>query len=166
MAGWPPSRLIEPQPAAARQPTPRPGCVQDLALKRIQSRVKDVDLRSGCRSSSSLIKLGRNRSTCSGGASPWLRGGTGLRSRGLCRLCWTLLFTPSHVAARCLQSGCLPLHWDGSESRGGKGCTQICQEYLAISLLTPDPQPGCVPRGRTETVPESILVLKPRLWGS
>lgn len=92
MAGWPPSKLIQPQPAAARQPTPRPGCVQDLALKRIQSRVKDVDLRSGCRSSSSLIEQGRNRSTCPGGVSPLLRGGTGLLSRGLCRLCWTLPF--------------------------------------------------------------------------
>lgn len=36
LAGWPPSKAIEPQPAAARQPTPRPGCVQDSALKRIQ----------------------------------------------------------------------------------------------------------------------------------
>lgn len=117
----PPSKPIEPQPAAARQPTPRPGCVQGSALKRIQSGEEDVDLRSGCRSSSSLIKPGRNRSTCSGGVSPLLRGGTGQLSRGLCRLCWTLPFNSELCAARCLQSGCLPLHWDALESRGGKG---------------------------------------------
>lgn len=90
LAGWPPSRPMQPQPAAVRQPTPRPGCVQDLALKWIQSGMKDVDLWSGCRSSSSLIEPGRNRSTCSGGVRPLLRGGTGLLSRGLGRLCWTL----------------------------------------------------------------------------
>lgn len=53
---WPPSKPIQPQPAAARQPTPRPGCVQDLALKRIQSGEEDVDLWSRCKSSSSLIE--------------------------------------------------------------------------------------------------------------
>lgn len=91
MAGWPPSKAAQPQPAAARQPTPRPGCVQDSALKRIQGGVKDVDLRSGCRSSSSLIEPGRNGSTRSG-TTLLLRGGTGLLSSALGRLCWTLPF--------------------------------------------------------------------------
>lgn len=77
---WLPSKPIQPQPAAARQPTPRPGCVQDLALMRIQSGAKDADRWSGCKSSSALTKQGRNRSTCSAGAGPLLEGGKGLLS--------------------------------------------------------------------------------------
>lgn len=59
---------------------PWPGCVQDLALKRIQSSEEDVDLWSSCKSSSSPIEQGRNRSTCSGGADPLLAGSKGLLS--------------------------------------------------------------------------------------
>lgn len=72
------------------------------------------------------------------------------------------------VATRCLRSGRLPLHWDASERRGGKGRTQICQDYLAISPLTPDPQPGCAPRGRgsAKQLPESVPALRSGLWGT
>jgi len=79
-------------------------------------------------------------------------------TRGPCRGC---------AAARRLQPGRLPLHWDASERRGGKGRTQVCQDYLAISPLTPDPRVGCAPRRRdsTEQLPESIPVLKLGLCG-
>lgn len=160
---WPPSKPTEPQAAKAG-----PGCEQDSALKRIQSRVKDVDLRSWCRSSSSLIEQGRNTSTCSGGVSPLLRGGTGQLSRGLCSLGWTLPFnsepcgsTMSALWMLATSLGCLGEQgWEGmhTDLPGLSG-------YLPANL---DPQPGRVPRGTdgTETVPESILALKSGLWGT
>lgn len=164
--GWPLSKPIRPLPAAVRRPTPGPGCVQDLALKRLQSGVKDVDLWSSCKSSSSLIEQGRNGRTCSGGA------GTGMLSwrlwgcAGLSHL--TRGSWRGGVAARCLQSGCLTLHWGALESGGGKGHTQICRDYLAISPLTLDLHLRCAPRDRhsTEQLPKSTPAPKPALQGT
>lgn len=113
-AGWPLSKLIEPQPAAARQPRPGPGCVQGLALKRLQSGEKDVDLRSGCRSSSSLIKPGRNRSTCSGTAPCW-EVAQGCFPEGSAGCAGLSRLTPSHF---CSLDAC---HSTGMARRAGEG---------------------------------------------